>query len=169
MAQLFETETRPITDQDRIKLGTELAAVDQRLAEVKAEKSGVSKVYGGRIRELEQKVEVLARQLADGVVFDQFEIDEAPDDARQMIEIWRKDTNRLVRSRPMNEGEKAESMKRQQTRLPFDADGVVIEDNADESERLVPRRSDVVPKAGRGRQKKAGTLASAARRPRKQA
>lgn len=46
MTQLFETEKRPITDADRIKLGTELAAVDQRLAEVKAEKSGVSKVYG---------------------------------------------------------------------------------------------------------------------------
>ena len=160
MTQLFETEKRPITDADRIKLGTELAAVDQRLAEVKAEKSGVSKVYGGRIRELEQKVEVLARQLADGVVFDQFEIDECPDDARQLIEIWRKDTNQLVRSRPMNEAEKAECVKRRQTGLPFNDDGEIVED---ESERLVPRRSDVVPK--RGRQKKAG----AGRRLRKQA
>lgn len=118
----YATEKKPITDDERIQLGGELAAVDQKLADVKGEKSAVAKVYGGRIRELEQAVLSLSRQLADGVIEHKFEIEELPDDSRQVIAIMRKDTGELFNSRPMNEAEKEASRKRKQPELSFEAD-----------------------------------------------
>lgn len=122
MGQLFETEKKPLTETDTLRLGAELAGTAGELIELKEEKSNVSRSYRVRIRELEEKVEALSRQLNDGVVEKKFEVEEVPDDSRKMIQILRKDTREQLTVRPMNEAEKEASRKRQQADLPFDGE-----------------------------------------------
>jgi hypothetical protein len=123
MGQLFETEKKPITETDRKRLAGELATADRTLIALKGEKGNVSRAYRVRIRELEEKVDTLSRQLDDGVVELKFEVNEVPDDASQSIQIWRLDTNERITSRPMNEAEKEASRKRRQLELPLDGKG----------------------------------------------
>lgn len=139
MGQLFETEKKPITETDRIRLGSELAQLDQELIATKAEKSKVSRTYRLKVDDLEGKIKKVSSQLAEGEVELDFEVEEIPDDARQFIDILRTDTNERINSRPMNEAEKEASRKRRQPELSFEADA----DGAG----VVARTSGMRPKA----------------------
>lgn len=145
--ELFLTEKKPITDDDRIRLGTELGAVDQKLADVKSEKSAVAKVYGGRIRELEQKVEVLSRQLALGEVEEKIEVEEIPDDARMQISVMRTGTGELHAVREMNEAEKEAARKRSQLSL-YDSEPHDTERPPAPKGKAAPRKGAAAKKNG---------------------
>jgi len=122
MGDLFQTEKKPITEADRIRLGADLAVVDRALIELKAEKTDVSRAYRVKIRKLEDESDTLSRQLADGVVENTFEVEEVPDDARQVMTILRAETKELLETRRFNEAEKEASRRRRQGEL-FEGDG----------------------------------------------
>lgn len=125
MGQLFETEKKPMNDADRIAIGGELAKQERLLIALKEEKANVNRTYRVRINDLEEKTDALSKQLADGVAEVKFEVEEVPDDARQMVVIQRMDTKTLITTRPFNEAEKEASRKRRQASLPGtdDVDG----------------------------------------------
>ncbi len=114
---MYATQKKPMTENDRVRLGGELAGVSQRLAETKSEKSAVAKVYAGRVGNLENQITEISRQLTDGFLELRIEVEEVPDDARQIVVIVRTDTGEVFDSRPMNEAEKAEAVKRRQVGL----------------------------------------------------
>lgn len=119
---LYETEKKPMNEEDRLRLGSEQAALNLELDKLKEEKRDVSAVYRVKIRETEEKIRTLATQLDEGAFEVKFEVVEIPDDARHMIVIQRKDTGREINVRPMTEAEKEASRKRRQGEL-FDGDG----------------------------------------------
>lgn len=128
MGQLFETEKKPITETDKLRLGADLARADLALVTMKEEKRDTSRAYRVKINELEDSIESLSRQLNNGVVEHSFEVEEVPDDARQMIIVMRKGTNQPVGDpRQMTEAEKIASAKRRQPEL-FDDEGNPIRD-----------------------------------------
>ena len=114
---LYETEKKPMNEDDRLRLGAEQAALNLELEKLKEEKKDVSSVYRVKIRETEDKIHTLATQLDEGAFDVKFEVVEIPDDARQMIAIQRKDTGREINVRPMTEAEKEASRKRRQGEL----------------------------------------------------
>lgn len=121
MGQLLETEKKPITDADKVRLGAELATCDRALIELKEEKSIAVRAYRVRINDLEEKTDTLSRQLNDGIVEHSFEVEEVPDDRAQLITILRGDTKELIKTRAMTESEKAASVRRRQPEL-FEGD-----------------------------------------------
>jgi uncharacterized protein (DUF885 family) len=146
MGQLYSTEKKAITDADKVRLGAELAAADRALIETKEEKTDVSRNYRVRIRNLEEQVASLARQLDTGVVENKFPIEEVPDDARGMINVLRADTKELVDSRQMNEAERAEMRKRKQGELFEEG-----EEDEDDDEAPKPRNGGGGGAAGTGK------------------
>lgn len=120
--QLYQTEQKPIQDADRMRLGAELAKVDLTLQATKDERGRVARSYRVKVRELEEQIGSLSRQLDEGVVDHKFAVIEEPDDAAQKIVIKRADTGHAVSTRPMNEAEKEARNRRVQVEL-FDADG----------------------------------------------
>jgi hypothetical protein len=122
-ASLYETEEREMTEADRIKIGAELASVDRQIIEKKEEKKNVNRAYRVALNKLEERSNVLSKQLQDGVTEDSFEVIEVHDDKRLMVQVMRKDTDRPVGGpRPMTEPEKEAARKRLQGDLPFDGE-----------------------------------------------
>jgi hypothetical protein len=146
MGQLFETEKKPITETDKLRLGADLARADLALVTMKEEKRDTSRAYRVKINELEDTIESLSRQLNNGVVEYSFEVEEVPDDARQMIVIMRKGTNQQINTRQMTEAEKIACAKRRQPEL-FDDDGNPIHDT-ERPPRGSPMRSPRAKKNG---------------------
>jgi hypothetical protein len=122
---LFDTEERPMSEEDRIKVGDELAEVEQQIVAVKDEKRTVSSAYRVKIHRLEERASVLSKQWTDGVVEVSFEVLEVHDDKRLMVTIERKDTGRAMSTRQMTEPEKEAARKRLQGKLPLDDDGII--------------------------------------------
>jgi hypothetical protein len=122
--KLFESEDRPMTEADRIKVGAELAEVDRMIIAVKEEKRSVNSAYRVRLNKLEERADVLSKQLTDGVVEIKFEVREVYDDERMVVDIERADTGKRTGSRPMTEPEKEAARKRKQRTMP----GIVDDD-----------------------------------------
>lgn len=136
---LYESEERAMTEEDRIRVSAELADVDQSIKAVKEEKKNVNTNYRVKIRKLEERQDVLSRQLLDGVVDESFEVVEVHDDERLMVQVTRKDNGRPVGGpRPMTEPEKEAARKRKQLKIPGTDDGI-IDDDAIPREAKKPR------------------------------
>jgi hypothetical protein len=116
---LYETEERPMSEADRIKVGNELADVDRQIIAVKEEKKSVTRAYRARLTTLEDRSDVLSKQWTDGVIEDSFEVVEVHDDERYLVQVERKSNGRAVGGpRPMTEPEKAAAHKRKQLKIP---------------------------------------------------
>jgi hypothetical protein len=145
---LYESEERTMTEEDRIKVGNELADVDRQIIAIKEEKKNVNRAYRVRLNKLEERSDVLSKQWTDGVIEDSFEVLEVHDDERFMVQVTRKDNGRPVGGpRPMTEPEKAAAQKRKQGKLS----GIVDDD-------YVPPDTDPgTPKAKRSKPKGKGS------------
>jgi len=165
---LYETEERSMSEEDRIKVGDELANVEQQIVAVKDEKRTVSAAYRVKIHRLEERASVLSKQWTDGMVEVSFEVVEVHDDGRLMVTIERKDNGRAISTRQMTEPEKEAARKRLQVDLPFDGkakkgskkaekdDGII--DDADVPAAAVTARGISHPKSkakGKGNSKRA--------------
>lgn len=118
-AKLYETEERGMSEDDRIKVGNELADVDRQIIAVKEEKKSVNRAYRVRLTQLEDRSDVLSKQWTDGVIEDSFEVVEVHDDGRYLVQVERKDNGRAVGGpRPMTEPEKEAARKRKQLTIP---------------------------------------------------
>jgi hypothetical protein len=146
-AKLYETEERPMSDEDRKNVGDELAEVEQQIRAVEDEKRSVNAVYTGRIKKLKTRVDSLSRQWIDGVIEVQFEVVEEHDDHRLMVDVVRKDNGRKITTRQMTEPEKEAARKRRQVAIPGTEDGVV--DDA-----YVPRNAATSPGTPRAKRAK---------------
>jgi hypothetical protein len=123
MPELYQTEKKPMTEGDRLRVSGEHAKSQLELETLKEEKRDVSSMYRVKIRELEEKIHTLAVQLDEGAFELKFEVIEEPDDARLMIDIKRRDTGERVNTRPMTEAEKEAAQKRKQRDLFPDGEG----------------------------------------------
>jgi hypothetical protein len=149
--RLFETEERPMTDDDRKTVGDELAEIEQQIRAVEDEKRSVNAVYGGRLKKLKTRVDSLSRQWIDGIIEVQFEVVEEHDDGRFMVQVVRKDNGRPVGGmRPMTEPEKEAARKRLQLPIPGTEDGIV-----DDSYHP-PRDTVTTPSTPRAKTRKGG-------------
>lgn len=117
MPDLFKTEEKPITNDDKIRLGSELAKLEIELKSKKDEKRKVNSNYRVAINKLEEACESVSTQLDTGKVQFKYAVEEVPDDGHQTISIIRTDTREQVDVRPMNEQEKEASRKRRQPEL----------------------------------------------------
>jgi len=145
---LYETEERPMSEADRIKVGDELADVEQQIVAVKDEKRTVSSAYRVKIHRLEERASVLSKQWTDGKVEVSFEVVEVHDDGRFMVQVERADNHRPVgKPRPMTEPEKEAARKRSQGNLPLGGDDGIIDD-AD-----IPRDAVASPRAKKAKSK----------------
>jgi hypothetical protein len=117
MADLYQTEKVPMSAADRERMNADHVKCQLELETLKEEKRDVSSVYRVKIRELEEKIHTLAQQLDEGAFERKFEVIEEPDDARQLVDIKRKDTGERVDTRPMTELEKEAARKRKQQEL----------------------------------------------------
>lgn len=129
--QLYETEERAMTEADRSKVSAELAEVDQQIKATKEEKKNVNANYRVRINKLEERQDVLSRQLIDGMVEVSFEVVEEHDDERLMVHVIRKDNQQKISTRQMTEPEKEAARKRKQLPIPgTEGDDGIIDDDA---------------------------------------
>jgi hypothetical protein len=128
---LYESEERPMSEEDRIKVGNELADVDRQIIAIKEEKKNVNRAYRVRLNKLEERSDVLSKQWTDGIVEDSFEVVEVHDDDRFLVQVTRKDNGRPVGGpRPMTEPEKEAARKRKQLKIPGTEDSGIIDDDA---------------------------------------
>ena len=126
---LYETEERSMDDHDRARVSAELAEVDQQIKATKEEKKNVNANYRVALNKLEERQDVLSRQLLDNMVEVSFEVDEEHDDERLMVHVVRKDNGRKISTRQMTEPEKEAARKRKQLPIPGTEDNGIVEYN----------------------------------------
>ena len=139
--ELFETEEKPMSEEDRKQLDDELASVDDQIIAIKGERSKVLAKYRVSLRKLEDRQKVLLDQRRDEIVEVRFPVIEEHDDETMMVHVVRKDNAMKIGSRAMTEPEKEAARKRRQKTIP----GVVDDD-------YVPPATDPgTPKAKRSK------------------
>lgn len=125
--RLYEVERREMTEKDRILAGAELAKRDLEIFALKEERTAVARVYRVKLKEMEDARHSLSTAIDEGQIETRFEVVEVPDDQRFMIQILRKDTNELWKTRPMTEAEREAARRRKQGELfDDDEDGPVV-------------------------------------------
>lgn len=127
--KLFDTEERPMTNEDRIQIGEQLADIDEQINAIEDEKRSVNASYSSRIKKLKTQARKLSRQWKDGVIEVTFEIVEVHDDKRLMVDIERKDNGRKISTRQMTEPEKEAARKRLQVAIPGTDEDPIVDDD----------------------------------------
>jgi hypothetical protein len=120
-ARLYGTEQREMTEKDRLVVGAAMAKRDLEIEALKEERTAVVRVYRVKLKELEDTRHALSTSYDEGVLEERFEVVEVPDDGRFLIQIMRKDTSELWKTRTMTEGERETARRRMQGDL-FEGD-----------------------------------------------
>lgn len=119
---MIETEKKPLSEANRIKLGGELAELERRLIAVEGERRETVTRFRLDIRSIRERMDSVSQQLTDGFFEEQFEVVEEFDDARFMVDVKRKDNGKRISARQMTEAERSAAMERRQGGL-FDGKG----------------------------------------------
>lgn len=95
-----------LSDEEMLVKGKEVAKLARDISRAESAKSDTAKALGDRIKELNKELEKSVEIVNSGVEFREVECYELKNFAKSTIDVYRRDTEVYVSSRPMTETEK---------------------------------------------------------------
>lgn len=96
----------PLTDDERLQIGSDIAASQEQLEQAEARKSFVMKEINGTIAEYAQEISNLSKRLRDGVKDAKVLVQITRDFRQGLLVVRRTDTGVVLESRPMTTTER---------------------------------------------------------------
>ena len=96
----------PLTDADRLKILADISAAQTALESVEAEKKLANSGFNAKIKAHKASVHSLNQTNVLGAIYRDVEIEVRPDAVTGKQEVWRLDTNTLVKKEDMDPDER---------------------------------------------------------------